>query len=323
MEGSITGSAESDDNLDDFPKDDPYENKYYALLRRCDAIQQSNERLVNRIQRARKLNYKALRDRSWLLARLDKYNDDYRRAFELETKKISIKQESNDEISSIVSSQVSPGSQPKKVKGSSQPSTNCHSTDDKGEPQPKAPVKRKVKHEKTERDPNAPKRPANPFLLFCQENRSTVLEQMQKETHEDVSHQHLTKELAQNWNGLASDNKKVYYEKYDKEKERYEKEMQIYSSAANSNAHSVSNANTVAVPTVSTVKIKMCPQSSTSTSLTIPSVSTVKIKPPVLNTNTVTQAHKLKMSATTISDGTVEIQNAKNCHVEMPSSNPT
>jgi len=66
--------------------------------------------------------------------------------------------------------------------------------------------------EKAERDPNAPKRPANPFFQFCQEQRPIVMERLgmeQKCGEAEPSKQELTRQLASKWNTLPPEDKKV------------------------------------------------------------------------------------------------------------------
>jgi non-histone protein 10 len=67
-------------------------------------------------------------------------------------------------------------------------------------------------NEKAERDPNAPKRPANPFFQFCQEQRPIVMERLgmeQKSGEAEPSKQELTRQLASKWNTLPPEGKKV------------------------------------------------------------------------------------------------------------------
>lgn len=67
-------------------------------------------------------------------------------------------------------------------------------------------------NEKAERDPNAPKRPANPFFQFCQEQRPIVMERLgleQKSGDAEPSKQELTRQLASRWNTLPPEDKKV------------------------------------------------------------------------------------------------------------------
>lgn len=69
---------------------------------------------------------------------------------------------------------------------------------------------RKRREGKAEKDPNAPKRPANPFFQFCQEQRPLVLDSMISSGNREPSKQDLTKQLAANWNVLSRKDKKVY-----------------------------------------------------------------------------------------------------------------
>lgn len=66
---------------------------------------------------------------------------------------------------------------------------------------PKAPV-----------DPNAPKRPANPFFQYCQEQRSIVLEHLVTTNGSEPTKQEVTKQLASKWNALTTDDKKVSFQ---------------------------------------------------------------------------------------------------------------
>lgn len=57
-----------------------YEKKYYALRKRCEHLQQSNEKLVNRIQHVKKLCRRFKSERRTLQTRLDEHGDNYREA---------------------------------------------------------------------------------------------------------------------------------------------------------------------------------------------------------------------------------------------------
>lgn len=86
----------------------------------------------------------------------------------------------------------------------------------KQEKLPKATATQNVKEEKQKKgtkrkgakaDPNAPKRPANPFFQFCQEQRPRVMERLAGEP--EPSKQELTRQLATTWKSLSSEDKKV------------------------------------------------------------------------------------------------------------------
>lgn len=97
----------------------------------------------------------------------------------------------------------------------------------KGIPQQKDDKLKKGGKRKSGRsDPNAPKRPANPFFQFCQEQRPRVMERLAGSP--EPSKQELTRQLATTWKSLNSDDKKIYYDMYERSKEKYVAEMQIY-----------------------------------------------------------------------------------------------
>ena len=58
-----------------------------------------------------------------------------------------------------------------------------------------------------ERDPNAPKKPANAFFWFCQEKRSEVQDRLAREGN--VGHHDLTKVLSKMWGEVPNSDKKV------------------------------------------------------------------------------------------------------------------
>ena len=53
-------------------------------------------------------------------------------------------------------------------------------------------------------DPDAPKKPANAFFMFCQQQRNSMHDEPK-----DVAHHELTKHLAKEWNTLGAEGKKV------------------------------------------------------------------------------------------------------------------
>ena len=67
--------------------------------------------------------------------------------------------------------------------------------------------KKGTKRKGSKADPNAPKRPANPFFQFCQEQRPRVMERLAGEP--EPSKQELTRQLATTWKSLSSEDKKV------------------------------------------------------------------------------------------------------------------
>ena len=55
-------------------------------------------------------------------------------------------------------------------------------------------------------DPDAPKKPANAFFMFCQQQRNSMHDD-QKDSA--VGHHELTKHLAKEWNTLGAEGQKV------------------------------------------------------------------------------------------------------------------
>lgn len=66
-------------------------------------------------------------------------------------------------------------------------------------------LKRKRKRPVKPKDPNAPKKPATPFFLFCSEGRATVKSDM----GEGVEFRDIQAELKRRWEELAIEEKKV------------------------------------------------------------------------------------------------------------------
>ncbi|KAG5458206.1 MAG: hypothetical protein BJ554DRAFT_1614, partial [Olpidium bornovanus] len=81
-------------------------------------------------------------------------------------------------------------------------------------------------------DPNAPKRPANAFMVFC----SMMRKEEHKKAPDTLSQSDTTKLLAQRWNGMSREEQRQFYDLYEKDKERYAQEMSAYQAAGNATA---------------------------------------------------------------------------------------
>ena len=82
-----------------------------------------------------------------------------------------------------------------------------------------------------EKDPNQPKRPANPFFQFCQEQRSILMDELNSELmpgEPELSKQELTRQLANRWRVMDNDDKQIYINKYENSKQKYNEEMESY-----------------------------------------------------------------------------------------------
>lgn len=196
----MSDESEYDVEAEEF---DIYKRKYQLLLDRCEVLQQENERLVYRIQRVRKLLKRTRKEKKFLIDRLDQHGDRWREAPMGVLEENSVFQTT-----------------PKQEKGAK--ATTNNTKEEK--------AKKGTKRKGAKADPNAPKRPANPFFQFCQEQRPRVMERLAGEP--EPSKQELTRQLATTWKSLSSEDKKVYYDMYERSKEKYVAEMQIYNKKA-------------------------------------------------------------------------------------------
>jgi len=77
----------------------------------------------------------------------------------------------------------------------------------------------KLKHKK---DPNKPKRYGNPYTLFCNENRQSLFQ------NKKVSFSEMNKQLGSAWSETTDIEKKKFLNLSEKDKARYEDEMENY-----------------------------------------------------------------------------------------------
>ena len=81
--------------------------------------------------------------------------------------------------------------------------------------------KKTQKEDKKEKDGPVVKRGKNPYMFFLQENRDKV-----KKENDGVNNKELIKIIGNKWNSLSADEKKKYNDMAEKDKERYEKELE-------------------------------------------------------------------------------------------------
>jgi len=79
------------------------------------------------------------------------------------------------------------------------------------------------KKQKRKKDPNAPKKALQPYVLFCKDNRKLV-----ELENPGIGFGEIGKILGKRWGELPADEKVKYVEEADKDKVRYEEEMQAY-----------------------------------------------------------------------------------------------
>ncbi|XP_062613360.1 uncharacterized protein LOC134275134 [Saccostrea cucullata] len=205
--------------LETLTNENVFLQKYFSLRKKCEQLQQANEKIVNRIQHVKKLIKRYKRERRFLANRLDEHGDDYRNA------PIPVMWE-EDKIYDPVRPMKSSDGRSQGVKHSSDiiSAVSPRVLADMGQV---SSSKSKKKTEKV-KDFVGPKKPANAFLLFCQHRRTAVAEDYFKEKHEEISNHELTRRIALEWNILKPEKKKVYFDMYEHEKEQYEREMKIY-----------------------------------------------------------------------------------------------
>lgn len=83
---------------------------------------------------------------------------------------------------------------------------------------------------KAKKDPNKPKRPKSAFLLFCDDERSKLIEKEKKnlKTGQKFNLGVVQKKLGELWNKLPDKKKSEYLEKTEKEKEEYYDKLTEY-----------------------------------------------------------------------------------------------
>ncbi|XP_022179189.1 TCF3 fusion partner homolog isoform X2 [Myzus persicae] len=155
-----------------------YKQHFLALWERCEIIQQDNERLVHRIHQVARQLRRVRLERKFIMDRLDTHKDNWREA--------ELKIDLGTDL---------PLPEPVNLKNQGAVETpngkknfNIKSTEKK--------------------DPNLPKRPANPFFRFCQEQRPIVLDKIIAAGEGEPTKQDLTKRLAITWNTMEHDEKK-------------------------------------------------------------------------------------------------------------------
>eukprot|EP00808_Paulinella_micropora_P004828 g73538.t1 len=76
---------------------------------------------------------------------------------------------------------------------------------------------------KKRKDPNAPKRASNAYMIFCKERRAEL-----KETRPELAFGKLGAKLGEIWRTMSSEEKKPYEDRAAMDRDRYQKEMLIY-----------------------------------------------------------------------------------------------
>ncbi|XP_038067342.1 uncharacterized protein LOC119737224 [Patiria miniata] len=223
---------------------DIYKKKYATLKRKCESIQLDNEKCLNRLYYVKKAVRKMSRERRFLMTKLNKYGDDFKNAtlpLPIEddsmlhlmsvSNPIAPKFPASRGLAGLVSKskrKASTGRRPGRPRLISEMTSRDDMPRSSGRGGKRKRMASQSKQEK-EKDPLAPKKPANAFLMFCQTKRQEESSSKDQDgAGSDVSHQELTRQLAKEWNYLGAGEKETYYTMYERDKDRYHKEMKEY-----------------------------------------------------------------------------------------------
>jgi len=80
---------------------------------------------------------------------------------------------------------------------------------------------------KARKDPNKPKRAKSAYLFFCEATRPDILKKMRKGKAK-VTLSDISKKLGDQWQKCNDVKRQVYIELSNKDKQRYEEEMEAY-----------------------------------------------------------------------------------------------
>nr|XP_039268225.1 non-histone protein 10-like [Styela clava] len=194
------GSAEIEDDVKNVGKAD-----CDALYKECLKVQIQNAKYAEQLKRIRKVIRRIQKERRFLVKKLEGFGDNYQLAklkyIEEEELKIQEALQQEDEDCEIK--------------------------------EPKKTSKKKIKVKRLQ---NAPKKPSNAFLMFCQKNRSVVQAQYTKQNMGEITRQEMTRRLAEIWKETSKENKKTYYEMYEIDKARYAQEMKDFQNRKSSSS---------------------------------------------------------------------------------------
>ncbi|CCG81381.1 HMG box-containing protein [Taphrina deformans PYCC 5710] len=227
-----------------------YRKKCRDLKRRINEVEASNEGLVTKLARTKRFIRRARLERAFLLERLEAQAPKDSQGSDgspTPPASPSLESYSLDAMQGTFDNAQSPDP----LRRSGSPGDSGHHTpthdysipsaisnaasahianqkERKGSPAPGA--NNSTKKIKPPKDPNAPKRPKNAFLLFCEIERDSVRAAADPGTGETVD---IARELGRVWAEMNDDARKPYRDMYEEDKVRYEKEMSTYEKPKN------------------------------------------------------------------------------------------
>ncbi|CAO3625108.1 unnamed protein product [Cunninghamella echinulata] len=186
--------------------------KYEQLKRRVQDMEQDNSNIHTKLIRAQKHVKRLRMERLILLEQLDEY-------YTTNKDRIGSSDSEESDISDIGSMMTLNRKRKKNKRGRFNEKNGKKSSNGKINEATNPPVRKK-------KDPNAPKGPGNVFFLFCRMERENFKDELPTENLGEV-----TRLLGQKWKAMTDDEKKKYYDIYDKEQEEYRKAMKSYKDA--------------------------------------------------------------------------------------------
>lgn len=224
-----------------------YKKKCRDLKRRISEIETGNESLVTKLARTKRFIQRVRLERAFLLEKLEDSNPKRVSGSDGSPSpppSPSLEQYSLDPANTLGESMGSPDPSRRSMSPPfSRQHTPTHETPSYGDmsaishtsaarkggaatgrasPVPQA------KKVKVPKDPNAPKRPKNAFLLFCEIERDSVRAAAYTGNGETVD---IARELGRVWAEMNDEARKPYRDMYEDDKQRYEKDMAAYEGA--------------------------------------------------------------------------------------------
>ena len=80
---------------------------------------------------------------------------------------------------------------------------------------------------KAKKDPNKPKRAKSAYLFFCEETRPGLIKKLRKQNGK-ITLADISRKLGDQWQKCNNTKREVYIELSNKDKQRYEEEMEVY-----------------------------------------------------------------------------------------------
>ncbi|KAI8342728.1 hypothetical protein BC941DRAFT_413679 [Chlamydoabsidia padenii] len=192
--------------------------KYEQLKKRVDEIEQDNSDIHTKLVRAKKHVKRLRMERLILLEQLDEYYTSHKDLMETS--------ESDDSDASGIGSMAPDARSNKQHKKKRARHNDKSSGNTKN-----ANKSQETTMARKKKDPNAPKGPGNVFFLYCRMERGNFKDELPTENLGEV-----TRLLGQKWKAMTDDEKKKYYDIYDKEQEEYQKAMKSYTEAGGGDA---------------------------------------------------------------------------------------